>query len=209
MAGSVTDFWSGSFTEMRNSPNWSGAMPPPGAAVQVTDRTVPAAASRSSVAVQPGITSRRGGRHVWQGDAQLRCERACFGFVGYLEGQYGRSCPVRRRRRPRERAPTQGRHRIAVRRWPGQPRRGRAGRPMGGTHAVVSLCVSGFGSVSWRGGPADPDVRPTLRAAGGVKRLVAACECRVPARDPTGTRWGRWPRARHATTPRRAVPLPR
>src|SRR5689334_3773201 len=46
-------------------------MPPDGAAVQVTDRTVPAAASRSSRAVHPGITSVRA--EATLGRATLNC----------------------------------------------------------------------------------------------------------------------------------------
>src|SRR6185295_831165 len=57
VAGRLTVGVSGSCTEIRNSANWSAAMPVPGAAVHVTERTVPAAASRSSWAVQPGIAS--------------------------------------------------------------------------------------------------------------------------------------------------------
>src|SRR6201997_3637026 len=48
---------SGSCTEIRNSANCSTPIPPLGAAVQVTDRTVPEAASRSSLAVHPGRLS--------------------------------------------------------------------------------------------------------------------------------------------------------
>ena len=50
---------SGSCTDIRNSANWSTPIPPLGAAVQVTDRTVPDAASRSSLAVHPGMASVR------------------------------------------------------------------------------------------------------------------------------------------------------
>ena len=50
---------SGSFTDTRNRANWSDEMPTLGSAVQVTERTVPAAVSRSMAADQPGITSVR------------------------------------------------------------------------------------------------------------------------------------------------------
>ncbi len=57
MVGNATLSPCGSFTDTRNSANWSDEMPTFGSAVQVTERTVPAAASRSRVAVQPGMTS--------------------------------------------------------------------------------------------------------------------------------------------------------
>src|SRR6188472_1544900 len=56
VAGKVTLSPSGSFTETRNSANWSDEMPTFGSAVQVTPRTVPAPVSRSRVAAQPGMT---------------------------------------------------------------------------------------------------------------------------------------------------------
>ena len=59
MAGNVTLSPSGSLTDSRNSANWSEEMPTCGFAVQVTELTVPAALSRSRLAVQPGMTSVR------------------------------------------------------------------------------------------------------------------------------------------------------
>ena len=59
MAGKLTVSVSGSCTDIRNSANWSTPIPAFGAAVQVTERTVPEAASRSSLAVQPGMLSVR------------------------------------------------------------------------------------------------------------------------------------------------------
>ena len=58
MAGKLTVSLSGSVTDSRNSANWSGRDADLSeSAVQVTERTVPAAASRSRLAVQPGMTS--------------------------------------------------------------------------------------------------------------------------------------------------------
>src|ERR1700722_13754787 len=48
---------SGSCTDIRNNVNWSAGIPPLGAAVQVTERTLPDAVSRSSLAVHPGMVS--------------------------------------------------------------------------------------------------------------------------------------------------------
>src|SRR5262249_25958043 len=59
VAGKVTVSVSGSFTDSRNSANWSTPIPPPGAAVQVTDPTVPDDGLRSSLAVHPGMVSVR------------------------------------------------------------------------------------------------------------------------------------------------------
>jgi hypothetical protein len=59
VVGKATLSPSGSFTDTRNSANWSNEMPILGSAVQVTERTVPAAVSRSMAADQPGITSVR------------------------------------------------------------------------------------------------------------------------------------------------------
>jgi hypothetical protein len=48
---------SGSFTDIRNTPNSSTGIPPSGAAVHVTERTVRDAESRSSLVVHPGLAS--------------------------------------------------------------------------------------------------------------------------------------------------------
>ena len=57
VAGKLTVGLLGSWTRTAKRPNWSAPIPLFGAADQVTDRTVPAALSRSSLAVQPGIAA--------------------------------------------------------------------------------------------------------------------------------------------------------